>query len=101
MPHWRDVLKFSARGDLAEMRRAAPFLAAEGLNYMPELPKAKAQLLKVLDVPTLDDPVAYIHRCVHATDCTLIADDGRAFDSLFNAFTIDQHPTWKQGAAQP
>lgn len=95
MPYWRDVLKFSGGGDLAQMRKAAPFLQADYIEDMPELADAKKRLLAVLEVPVLDDPVAYIHQCVHSTDCTLVADDGWVWESLFNSFTIDQNRNLK------
>lgn len=90
LPHWKDVLKFSGNGDLAQMRRASTVLAADYAEDMPELPDAKARLLGALDVPVLDDPIAYLHRCVRETDCTLVACDGWVWESLFNSFTIDQ-----------
>nr|WP_315481833.1 hypothetical protein [uncultured Undibacterium sp.] len=100
LPYWRDVLKFSGNGDLAQMRRASPFLEEEYSKDMPDLPDTKARLLEALDVPVLDDPIAYLHQCIQGTDCTLIADDGWVWESLFNTFTIDQNCNWQQWAAQ-
>jgi hypothetical protein len=100
LPYWRDVLKFSGNGDLAQMRRASPFLEAECSEDMPELPEAKARLLEALDVRVLDDPIAYLHQCIQETDCTLVADDGWVWESLFNSFTINQNRKWQQWAAQ-
>ena len=94
LPHWRDVLKFSGNGDLAQMRRASPFLEAECSEEMPELSDAKARLLESLDVPVLDDPTAYLHQCILETNCTLVADDGWVWEPLFNSFTIDQNRRW-------
>lgn len=90
LPYWRDVLKFSGNGDLAQMRRASTVLEAEYAEDMPELPDAKARLLRELRVPVLDDPIAYLHQCIRETDCTLVARDGYVWESLFNSFTIDQ-----------
>lgn len=100
LPYWRDLLKFSRNGDLVQMRRASAFLEAEYNKDMPELFDAKARLLEALDVRVLDDPIAYLHQCIQETDCTLVADDGSVWESLFNSFTIDQNPKWKQWAAQ-
>jgi hypothetical protein len=90
LPYWRDVLKFSGNGDLAQMRRAAPLLETDYMEDMPELPDAKARLLRALRVPALDDPIAYLHQRIRETDCTLVASDGWVWESLFNSFTIDQ-----------
>lgn len=100
MPYWRDVLKYSGNGDLEQMRRAAPFLETEYRKDMPELREAEGRLLAALDIPAMVDPVAHIHQCINATDCTLVADDGSVWDSLFNSFTIDQNRRWQQWAAQ-
>lgn len=94
LPYWRDLLKFSGDGDLAQMRRASPFLESEYSEDIPELTDAKARLLAALDVPVLDDPVAYLYQCTQGTDCTLVADDGSVWESLFNSFTIDQNQQW-------
>lgn len=98
LPYWRDVLKFSSNGDLVHMRRASTFLEAEYSEDMPELSQVKARLLNALDVRVLDDPIAYLHQCIQETDCTLVADDGWVWESLFNSFTIDQNAKWKQWA---
>lgn len=90
LPYWRDVLKFSGNGDLAQMRRASTVLEAEYAEDMPELPDAKARLLRELRVPVLDDPIACLHQRIRETDCTLVASDGWVWESLFNSFTIDQ-----------
>lgn len=94
LPYWRDVLKFSGNGDLDQMRRAATALAVDYDEDMPELPDAKARLLGALDVPVLDDPIAYLHHCVREIDCTLVASDGYVWGSLFNSFTIDRRRSW-------
>lgn len=94
LPYWRDVLKFSGNGDLAQMRRASTVLEADHSEDMPELPDAKTRLLEALDVPVLDDPVAYLHQCVRETDCTLVARDGDVWASLFNSFRIGSARSW-------
>lgn len=94
LPYWRDVLKFSGNGDLDQMRRAATALAVDYDEDMPELPDAKARLLGALDVPVLDDPIAYLHHCVRGTDCMLVASDGYVWESLFNSSTIDWGRSW-------
>lgn len=94
LPHWRDVLKFSGNGDLAQMRRASPFLEAEYSEGMPELPNAKMRLLESLGIRVLDDPIAYLHQCIKETNCTLVSDDGWVWEPLFNSFTIDQNRSW-------
>jgi hypothetical protein len=94
LPYWRDVLKFSGNGDLVQMRRAAPLLETDYMEDMPELPDAKARLLRALRVPVLDDPIAYLHQRIRETDCTLVASDGYVWESLFNSSTIDGGRSW-------
>ena len=100
MPYWRDVLKFSGNGDLAQMRRAAPFLEQEYSKDMPELQGARRRILNRLSVTQLQDPMEYLHRCICETDCTLVADDGWVWESLFSAFTIDQNRNWQLSRTQ-
>lgn len=100
LPYWRDLLKFSGDGDLAQMRRASPFLEGECSEDMPELTDARARLLAALDIPVLEDPITYLHQCIQGMDCTLVAADSWVWESLFNSFTIDQNRNWQQRAAQ-
>jgi hypothetical protein len=85
VPYWQDLLKFSGSGDLAEMRRTAERVHE---NYAEEeiVTRAKTHLMKVLAIQEISDPIALFHHNVEATDCTVVAEDGWRYESLFNKF---------------
>ena len=94
-PYWRDLLKFSGNGDLTEMRKTAEFMEREYAEDFPDLPDARSRIMKVLAIPQIDDPIKIIHDSIHATDCTLVADDGWRYESLFNSFKSSDNPNWR------
>ena len=94
-PYWRDLLKFSAGGDLAEMRKTAVFMEREYLEDNPDIAEARKRIENALPIPHINDPVQILHDSVHATDCTLVADDGWLYESLFNTFRSSGNPSWK------
>jgi hypothetical protein len=94
-PYWLDLLKFSGNGDLMEMRKTAMFMEREYAEDYPDLSDASRRIIKSLQLPQIDDPIKVIHDSVHATDCTLIADDGWHYDSLFNRFKSSDNPNWR------
>jgi hypothetical protein len=93
VPYWQDVLKFSDSGDLAEMRRTAELLQ----NYVEDenVTIAKRRLMNFLDIQEIVDPVELLHHNVKATDCTVVAEDGWRYASLFNKFTSDDVRRWE------
>lgn len=95
VPYWFDLLKFSSNGDLMEMRKTALFMEREYAEDYPDLSEASRRIIKSLQLPHIDDPIKVIHDSVHATDCTLIADDGWHYDSLFNHFKSSDNPNWR------
>lgn len=94
LPGWRDVLKFSDDGNLEEMRRTARLIEQDGPDD-EELPAATQRLIVALAMPVLADPVRLLHDCVHASDCTAVADDGWPYESLFGHFKSSDNPFWK------
>jgi len=97
-PYWLDVLKFSAGGDLAEMRRAADALEAT-LDDEDEVNEAREQIRKGLDLPESDDPVDALYEAVAASDAIVRATDGSPFTTLFNRLSIDNNPMLRNAAA--
>ncbi|MGY8704508.1 hypothetical protein RAD16_02025 [Bradyrhizobium sp. 18BD] len=97
-PYWLDVLKFSAGGDLAEMRRAADALEAT-LNDEDEVNEAREEIRSALDLPEPGDPVAALYDAVAASDAIVRATDGSPFTTLFNRFSIDNKPMLRNAAA--
>ncbi|QPF91370.1 hypothetical protein [Bradyrhizobium commune] len=97
-PYWLDILKFSAGGDLAEMRRAAIALEAT-LDDEDEVNEARKEIRSALDLPEPDDPVGALYEAVAASDAIVRATDGSPFTTLFNRFSIDNNPMLRDAAA--
>lgn len=97
-PYWLDILKFSAGGDLAEMRRAAGALEAT-LEDEDDVNEAREEIRGGLDLPETDDPVGALYEAVAASDAVVRATDGSPFTTLFNRFSIDSNPMLRNAAA--
>ncbi len=95
IPYWFDLLKFSGNGNLEEMRKTAIFMEQEYKEDFSELPDIRKQLIKQLNIKNIDDPISVLHERIHETDCTVVADDGWRYESLFNSFTSSENPSWK------
>lgn len=87
IPCWQDLLKFSGNGDLAEMRKTAKLLQHDVEDENVTI--AKNRLTNVLGIKEIADPVELLHHNVATTDCTVVAEDGWRYESLFNKFTSD------------
>ncbi|MGT2440491.1 hypothetical protein ACU4GH_37255 [Bradyrhizobium betae] len=97
-PYWLDVLKFSAGGDLEEMRRAANALEAT-LDHEDEVNEAREEIRRGLNLPEADDPVRALYEAVAASDAIVRATDGCPFTTLFNRFSVDSNPMLRNAAA--
>ncbi|QOZ55587.1 hypothetical protein [Bradyrhizobium sp. CCBAU 53338] len=97
-PYWLDILKFSAGGDLQEMRRAADALEAT-LEDEDDVNEAREEIRERLDLPEPDDPVGALYDAVAASDAIVRATDGSPFTTLFNRFSIDNNPMLRNAAA--
>lgn len=97
-PYWLDILKFSAGGDLQEMRRAADALEAT-LNDEDDVNEAREEMRRQLDLPEPDDPVGALYEAVAASDAIVRATDSSPFTTLFNRFNIDDNPMLRNAAA--
>lgn len=42
----------------------------------PDLPDARRLVLAKLSIPMIEDPIQVLNDNIHASDCTLVADDG-------------------------
>jgi len=97
-PYWLDILKFSAGGDLAEMRRAADALEAT-LDDGDDINEAREEVRGALELPDAGDPVGALYEAVAASDAIVRATDGSPFTTLFNRFSIDNNPMLRNAAA--
>jgi hypothetical protein len=90
-PYWQDLLKYSAGGSLAEMRRAAAALQS-AFDDDEDIKEARDFLSSELDLTEPADPVGALHRAVSAAAITVRAPDGEPCATLFNHYTIDDNP---------
>lgn len=92
-PYWQDLLKFSSGGDLLEMRKTAE-LALKNNEEDEIVTSAKMRLMNVFIIQELSDPIGLLHHNVDTTDCTVVAEDGWRYESLFNKFTSHDVRSW-------
>jgi hypothetical protein len=90
-PYWHDVLKYSANGNLAEMRRAAAALEAdfdddEDFREVQEFARSQFELAQPAD------PIGALHRALSTSSPVVRSPHGEPYVSLFNSFTIDNNP---------
>jgi hypothetical protein len=97
-PYWLDILKFSAGGDLTEMRRAADALEAT-LDEEDDVNAAREEIRGGLDLPEADDPIGALYEAVATSDAIVRATDGSPFTTLFNRFSIDNNRMLRNAAA--
>ena len=96
-PYWRDLLKFSGGGVLAEMRRTLPFAERAYYQDTPEARESGEMIRERLSLPHITDVVDVLFASVSSSPerLTLIAPDGSKLGSLFNRFTADRNPAWR------
>jgi hypothetical protein len=95
-PFWQDILKYSAHGNLAEMRRADIALE-EDWSQDKEFVTARELLRKRLGLGKPGDVVGELHKAVSTNADIRDLFDAPA-DSLFGRFTIDDNPMLKYAA---
>ena len=98
-PEWRDLLKFSAGGKLAAMKRAQSHFETELHEEEPDIDGCRSILKERLCLSESGDHIAALHRAVSdlGKGITIIAPDGTEFDSLFNTFSVKSKPNWNEG----
>jgi hypothetical protein len=97
-PYWLDILKFSAGGDLQEMRRAADGLEATREDE-DEINEAREEIRSALGLSEPNDPVGALYEAVAGSGAIVRATDGCPFTTLFNRFSIDRKPMLRSAAA--
>lgn len=91
-PYWKDLLKFSGNGQLAQMRRAANAMEAMTLSEQDDLESSRIFVKKALGLPEPGDAVAALHQAVSTSDVIVRTPYGITCTTLFNRFTIDDTP---------
>lgn len=96
LPYWRDLLKFSAGGELAEMRKAVPFLEQEIHTDEPDIDNKRQIVAEALNLSVPVDPVRELFDSVTSGMAIAVnAADGMAYDGLFNTFHMADNPAWR------
>lgn len=98
LPFWEDCLKFSGRGQLAEMRRVVPLAEADLVAQSPHIALSRHTLRALFGLSPFPDSVEELHSAVvelspHYPVCS--ADDWQ-FESLFGRFTVVQNGEWRR-----
>jgi len=106
-PYWEDLLKFSGKGILDEMRKALPMLEESLVGEEPEIDSARNSLMAAFHITSNADPVEALHHAVSSSRSQIIVRatmDDSVYESLFNHFTVKDNPFWRNAqpcAAQP
>jgi len=97
LPCWRDYLKFSGGGQLAEMLRAAPLLEEMIHEDEPNIDNIRKMIFSSLNLDHLEDPIANLHQAVsNLSEAYLVVDEeANVFGPLFNKFVVTDNPKWK------
>ncbi len=90
-PYWHDILKYSANGNLHEMRRAAAALEAT-LEDEDEVNEARDFVRSQHGLAEPADPVGALHRAITMSDVVVRAADGNPCVGLLDRFTVDDTP---------
>jgi len=97
-PNWIDILKYAAKGNLSEMRRADAWFEQENLED-EELVETRNALINALGFSLSDDIVGALHETL-----TTVSLDVRIYDqpaeSLFGRFTLDDNPFYRRSRAE-
>lgn len=93
-PNWRDLCKFSAGGQIAEMKKAWKFIADEN-----ETSEAKRTAVRqALGLDLISDPAQSIHQNIlhFQKQIRIFSIDGQSeFESLFGPFKIEDNPFYR------
>jgi len=92
VPYWEDCLRFSADGDLPELRRAAAYLESELLAENPDADSQRHVLRHRLQLSPLQDPIQLLHAAVSASPMIVSRAEREACESLFGKFSIPPSP---------
>jgi len=96
-PRWRDILKFAAKGNLSEMRRADAWFEQENFED-EELVETRNALVKALGFSQSDDVVGVLHEMLTTVDLDIRIYDQPA-ESLFGRFVLDDNPFYRRSTA--
>lgn len=91
LPYWHDCLKFSGRGVLVEMRRAAAQFEEELGEEHSGIDDVRDRVRTELGLIGLPDPLKELHESLNRdAGFSVVSKDGLIFESLFGPFTLDQ-----------
>lgn len=98
LPYWHDCLKFSGRGQLAEMQRVVPLAESDLLAERPQIASSRQALRTLLGLSQLPEPIRVLHSAVTELSAhyAVCGPDGWPFESLFNKFTVTSNREWRR-----
>lgn len=97
-PYWLDLLKFSGGGKISEMEKSIPFLKEEFSDFLPEISESCRIISRQLGIDPDNTSLQKLHSAVSSggSDISVASKDGTTCSSLFNSFTVESNPMWKQ-----
>jgi hypothetical protein len=98
LPYWQDCLKFSAGGQLAEMRRVVPLSESDLVAQTPHFASRRQAMRTLFDLSPISDSVRELHSAVVEISPLYAAcgTDGWQFESLFGRFNVMQNGEWRR-----
>jgi hypothetical protein len=101
LPSWRDCLKFSNGGQLAEMRRVVPLSESDLLEDRPTITSSRQALRKLFGLFQVSDLVRELHEAVTEMSplYSVCGPDGWQLGPLFGRFTVMSNGAWRRRLA--
>ncbi|MEU2079844.1 hypothetical protein [Streptomyces sp. NPDC013489] len=98
LPYWRDVLKYSAGGDLSAMKLAADFLCRDMIANRPSIAAEKSWVAETLGIRLEPHSVlmARLHMAVKSagSDFSFVDETGE-YGGLFGQFSPSHNRSWQ------
>ncbi|MEN3112002.1 hypothetical protein ACFONG_19390 [Uliginosibacterium paludis] len=96
-PNWRDLLKFSGGGQLAEMERAAPFINQEAADDIVNIEESRRTVIDGLSLSPAPSPISALHHAVTVLgkEISVHAPDGSKCEGLFGSFVVENNRMWR------
>jgi hypothetical protein len=97
-PYWRDLLKYSANGNLDSMKVAMEFLSHDIVRERPTIGAEQSQVARSLGL-ALEAPLALVfrlHAMLQGAGAEFVfSDSSGEYGSLFGRFSADRNRRWR------
>jgi hypothetical protein len=83
---------------ISEMEKSIPFLKEEFSDFLPEISESCRIISRQLGIDPDNTSLQKLHSAVSSggSDISVASKDGTTCSSLFNSFTVESNPMWKQ-----